>query len=171
MIKVSQADDAEFRRRKRLVLAEETDLLFDLVRGQFRIREVPVLGVADDERVPDDAPVAELESGSPAFETSFLIADDVFPGEGNSLDEQTSDFVVHSLEIVFDFDHGDGLVFRVDEDSVHFRHFHNSELAERCYRKALEKATDSEDHLRIQNFLSEFAPAKAEIETENASKS
>jgi len=51
--------------------------------------------------------------------------------------------------------------------AAHLRHFHNSQLAERCYNKALEKATDSEDHLRIQNFLSEFAPAKAEIETSN----
>lgn len=51
--------------------------------------------------------------------------------------------------------------------AAHLRHFHNSELAERCYNKALEKATDSEDHLRIQNFLSEFAPAKTEIETKN----
>ena len=49
--------------------------------------------------------------------------------------------------------------------AAHLRHFHNSELAERCYNKALEKATDSEDHLRIKDFLSEFAPAKAKNET------
>ena len=54
--------------------------------------------------------------------------------------------------------------------AAHLRHFHNSELAERCYNKALEKATDSEAHLRIQNFLSEFAPAKAEIETNSLEK-
>lgn len=49
--------------------------------------------------------------------------------------------------------------------AAHLRYFHNSELAERCYKKAVEKAADSEDHLRIQDFLSEFAPAKSEIET------
>ena len=46
-------------------------------------------------------------------------------------------------------------------------YFHNLELAERCYRKAVEKATDSDDQQRIQDFLSEFAPAKADIETTN----
>lgn len=55
--------------------------------------------------------------------------------------------------------------------AAHLRYFHNLALAERCYRKAKERATDSEDQQRIQDFLSEFAPAKTEIETENASKS
>lgn len=49
--------------------------------------------------------------------------------------------------------------------AAHLRYFHNHELAERCYRKAIEKATDNEDQQRILDFLSEFAPAKAEIET------
>ena len=51
--------------------------------------------------------------------------------------------------------------------AAHLRFFHNPELAKRCYRKAVEKATDSDDQQRIQDFLSEFAPVKAEIETTN----
>ena len=47
--------------------------------------------------------------------------------------------------------------------AAHLRHFHNSELAERCYNKALEKATDSDDQQRIQDFLSEFAVKRKEI--------
>lgn len=55
--------------------------------------------------------------------------------------------------------------------AAHLQFFHNLELAERCYRKAAEKATDSEDQQRIQDFLSKFAQAKTGIETENASNS
>ena len=51
--------------------------------------------------------------------------------------------------------------------AAHLRFFHNPELAKRCYRKAIEKATDSDDRQRIQDFLSEFALAKAENETTN----
>ena len=51
--------------------------------------------------------------------------------------------------------------------AVHLRFFNNPELAKRCYRKAIEKATDSDDRQRIQDFLSEFALAKAENETTN----
>ena len=46
---------------------------------------------------------------------------------------------------------------------AHLRYFHNLELAERCYRKAVEKATDSDDQQRIQDFLSEFAVERKEI--------
>lgn len=49
--------------------------------------------------------------------------------------------------------------------NAHLRHFHNSDLAERCYNKAVKEAADSEDQNRIQDFLSEFAPAKVEIKT------
>ena len=51
--------------------------------------------------------------------------------------------------------------------AAHLQHFHNLGLAERCYHKAVEKSTDSDDQQRIQDFLSEFAPAKADIETTN----
>ena len=46
---------------------------------------------------------------------------------------------------------------------AHLRYFHNLELAERCYRKAVEKATESDDQQRIQDFLSEFAVERKEI--------
>ena len=46
---------------------------------------------------------------------------------------------------------------------AHLRYFHNLELAEQCYRKAVEKATDSDDQQRIQDFLSEFAVERKEI--------
>ena len=75
LIRFSQPDDTEFRRRKRLVLAEEAYLFHDCVRGQFRVGEVPVLRVPDDERVADDAPVAELESGRPTLEMTGWRAD------------------------------------------------------------------------------------------------
>ena len=42
--------------------------------------------------------------------------------------------------------------------TAHLRYFNNPAMAERCYRKAVEKATDSDDQQRIQDFLSEFAP-------------
>ena len=42
--------------------------------------------------------------------------------------------------------------------AAHLQHFHNLGLAERCYRKAVEIVSDSEDQQRIQGFLSEFAP-------------
>jgi len=41
---------------------------------------------------------------------------------------------------------------------AHLQHFHNPQIAERCYRKAVEKAVDSDDQQRLQDFLSEFAP-------------
>ena len=47
--------------------------------------------------------------------------------------------------------------------AAHLRFFHNPELAKRCYRKAVEKATDSDDQQRIQDFLSEFAVKRKEI--------
>ena len=47
--------------------------------------------------------------------------------------------------------------------AAHLRFFHNPELAKRCYRKAIEKATDSDDQQRIQDFLSEFAVKRKEI--------
>jgi len=47
--------------------------------------------------------------------------------------------------------------------AAHLRYFHNPALAERCYRKAVEKATDSDDRQRIQDFLSEFAVERKEI--------
>ena len=46
---------------------------------------------------------------------------------------------------------------------AHLRYFHNHKLAKRCYRKAIEKATDSDDQQRIQDFLSEFAVKRKEI--------
>ena len=44
--------------------------------------------------------------------------------------------------------------------TAHLRFFDNPELAERCYRKAVEKATDSEDQQRIHDFVSEFSPVQ-----------
>jgi len=41
--------------------------------------------------------------------------------------------------------------------AAHLRYFNNSAIAERCYHKAVEKAADSDDQQRIQEFLSEFA--------------
>jgi len=40
---------------------------------------------------------------------------------------------------------------------AHLRYFNNPTMAERCYHKAVEKATDSDDRQRIQEFLSMFA--------------
>ena len=55
--------------------------------------------------------------------------------------------------------------------AAHLRYFNHPAMAERCFRTAVERETDSEDKQRIQDFLSKFAPAKTGIETENASKS
>ena len=49
--------------------------------------------------------------------------------------------------------------------AAHLRYFNSPAKAERCYRKAVEKAIDSDDQQRIQDFLSEFALKCIEIET------
>ena len=40
--------------------------------------------------------------------------------------------------------------------TAHLRYFNNFAIADRCYHKAVEKAADSDDQQRIQEFLSEF---------------
>lgn len=47
--------------------------------------------------------------------------------------------------------------------TAHLQYFNSPAMAERCYRKAVEKATDSDDQQRIQDFLSEFASGRIEI--------
>ncbi len=47
--------------------------------------------------------------------------------------------------------------------AAHLRYFNSPAMAERCYRKAVEKATDSDDQQRMQDFLSEFASGWIEV--------
>ena len=51
--------------------------------------------------------------------------------------------------------------------AAHLRYFNSPAMAERCYHKAVEKATDSDDRQRIHDFLSEFASERIEIAITN----